>query len=146
MRITSKSRHAITSMFELMMQNTPVKLAALSDNNGISLSYLEQIFAALRAKGLVKGQRGPGGGYVLAKNAADISIADIIRAVDEWVDYAFSRPKTASASSRPLSTHILWDDLSQHIYSYLSETSLLDVAAGVDPAKDDYKSVMKKAA
>ena len=146
MRITSKSRHAITAMFELMMQNKPVKLIAISENSGISLSYLEQIFASLRTRGLVKGQRGPGGGYILAKNAAEISIADIIRAVDEWVDYAFSKPRTSFSSSPSLSTHVLWDDLSQHIFRHLSETSLQDVAAGMSTSRTDYLSDVKKAA
>ena len=146
MRITSKSRHAITSMFELMMQNKPVKLASLSENNGVSLSYLEQIFAALREKGLVKGQRGPGGGYVLAKNASEISIADIICAVDEWVDYVFNKPKAPSFGAQTFTTSMLWDDLSRDIYKFLSDTSLLDVVAGRDSNKDELDAFIKKVA
>lgn len=146
MRITSKSRHAITSMFELMMQNKPVKLAALSENNGVSLSYLEQIFAALRVKSLVKGQRGPGGGYVLAKNASEISIADIICAVDEWVDYVHNKPKAPSYVSQTFSTNMLWDDLSKDIYKFLAETSLLDVVAGRDSDNSPLDTMIKKVA
>jgi Rrf2 family iron-sulfur cluster assembly transcriptional regulator len=130
MRITTKSRHAISSMLELTTQQSPVKLVDLSESCGISLSYLEQIFSALRSKGLVKGQRGPGGGYVLAKNAAEISIADVICAVDEWVDYAFSQPKTVSPFSNNLSTRVLWDDLSQGIFNFLTDLSLQDIASG----------------
>ena len=92
MRISTKSRHAITAMLELALQDRPMKLSMMSDNNAISMSYLEQIFASLRLKGLVKGQRGPGGGYVLGKQAADISIAEIISSVDEWVEYRNSIP------------------------------------------------------
>ncbi len=146
MRITSKSRHAITSMFELMMQNKPVKLASLSENNGVSLSYLEQIFAALREKGLVRGQRGPGGGYVLARNASEISIADVICAVDEWVDYVFNKPKAPSFVAQGFTTSMLWDDLSRDIYKFLSDTSLLDVVAGRDSASDELDTIIKKVA
>jgi len=129
MRISTKSRHAITSMLELTLKDRPVKLSDISENNAISLSYLEQIFAALRAKGLVKGQRGPGGGYMLAKDTTEISIADIISAVDEWVEYAFSKPKMAIPSSQPLSTHVLWNDLSHQIYDFLAATTLTDLVA-----------------
>lgn len=138
MRISTKSRHAITSMLELTLKDRPVKLSDISENNAISLSYLEQIFAALRVKGLVKGQRGPGGGYMLAKDTAEISIADIISAVDEWVEYAFSKPKTVIPNNQPLSTHMLWSDLSHQIYDFLAATTLADlVASGSIPVLEE---------
>lgn len=146
MRITTKSRHAITSMLELATQNKPVKLAMISENNNISLSYLEQIFASLRVKGLVKGQRGPGGGYVLAKTTSEISVADIIAAVDEWVDYAFSKPRNQFSSVQPLTTHTLWNDLSHKIFDFLAATTLQDVIAGDGTLSEDFKSVLHKAA
>ena len=127
MRISTKSRHAITAMLELALQDRPMKLSVMSDNNAISLSYLEQIFASLRLKGLVKGQRGPGGGYVLGKQAADISIAEIISSVDEWVEYTFSKPKMIVPASQALTPHILWSDLSRQVYDFLDSTSLADI-------------------
>ena len=129
MRISTKSRHAIIYMLELALQDRPMKLSMMSDNNAISMSYLEQIFASLRLKGLVKGQRGPGGGYILAKSAAEISIAEIISAVDEWVEYAFSKPRVVIPLSQALTTQALWNDLSHQIYDFLDSTSLADIVA-----------------
>ena len=106
-----------------------MKLSMMSDNNAISISYLEQIFASLRLKGLVKGQRGPGGGYVLAKQAAEISIAEIISSVDDWVEYTFSKPKMIVPTSQALTTQNLWNDLSRQIYDFLDSTSLADIVA-----------------
>ena len=127
MRINTKSRYAISAMFELLIQNKPVKLADISESNAISLSYLEQIFALLRSKGLVKGQRGPGGGYVLGKHPSEISIAEIIAAVDEWVEYNFNKPRNYQASMQNQSAYFLWDELSLNIYDYLSGISLSDI-------------------
>jgi Rrf2 family iron-sulfur cluster assembly transcriptional regulator len=146
MRITTKSRHAISSMLELTTTRSPVKLSGISESCGISLSYLEQIFSALRTKGLVKGQRGPGGGYVLARNASEISIADIICAVDEWVDYAFSQPRTVRSSSSGVSTRVLWDDLSQGIFGFLSELSLQDIASGNTTDQRQFENMLGEAA
>jgi Rrf2 family iron-sulfur cluster assembly transcriptional regulator len=142
MRISTKSRHAITAMLELALQDRPMKLSMISDNNAISLSYLEQIFASLRLKGLVKGQRGPGGGYVLGKQATEISIAEIISAVDEWVEYAFSKPKMFMPASHVLTTQTLWNDLSHQIYDFLDATSLADVVANASA----YQELMDEAA
>ena len=142
MRISTKSRHAITAMLELALQDRPIKLSMLSDNNAISISYLEQIFASLRFKGLVKGQRGPGGGYVLGKQADEISIAEIISSVDEWVEYTFSKPKMVPPASQTLNTQILWNDLSYQIYDFLNSTSLADVIANAST----YEGLLKEAA
>ena len=142
MRISTKSRHAITAMLELALQDRPMKLSMMSDSNGISISYLEQIFASLRFKGLVKGQRGPGGGYVLGKQADDISIAQIISSVDEWVEHTFSKPKMVVPVSQALNTQILWNDLSHQIYDFLNSTSLADVVANGSA----YQDLVKEAA
>ena len=89
MRLSTKGRYAVTAMLDLALNSGkgPVTLSDISLNQGISLSYLEQLFAALRGKQLVRGVRGPGGGYYLGKPAQEISIADIICAVDEWVEF-----------------------------------------------------------
>ena len=107
MRLSTKSRYAVTSLLDLVMHSDqgPVSLADISIRQGISLSYLEQLFAALRGKNLVRGVRGPGGGYYLAKPSDNISITDIICAVDEWVDNTRSAGRTNWRDSKPCLTH-----------------------------------------
>src|SRR5690554_1822747 len=88
MRLTTKGRYAVTAMLDLALNGelSPTSLGDISQRQGISLSYLEQLFARLRRSGLVRSVRGPGGGYLLAKPAADISVSAVIDAVDETVD------------------------------------------------------------
>jgi Rrf2 family transcriptional regulator, iron-sulfur cluster assembly transcription factor len=135
MRLSTKGRYAVTAMLDLALNGVkgPVTLAEISENQGISLSYLEQLFAALRSKELVRGVRGPGGGYYLGKSADDISIANIICAVDEWVEFTrCGGRQNCSRGSRCL-THSLWDDLSAEIFDFLANISLGDlVRRGAD--------------
>ncbi|EXJ13690.1 Iron-sulfur cluster regulator IscR [Imhoffiella purpurea] len=105
----------------------PVTLADISVSQGISLSYLEQLFAALRAKKLVRGVRGPGGGYYLGKPAEEISIANIICAVDEWVEFTRCGGRENCRDGKRCLTHHLWDQLSDQIFSFLSDISLQDL-------------------
>jgi Rrf2 family iron-sulfur cluster assembly transcriptional regulator len=106
----------------------PVTLADISENQSISLSYLEQLFASLRAKQLVRGVRGPGGGYYLGRDPGEISIADIICAVDEWVEYTRSSAYRGITSEvPPFTTRGLWDDLSQQIFDFLSNITLREL-------------------
>ena len=107
----------------------PVTLADISASQGISLSYLEQLFAALRGKQLVRGVRGPGGGYYLGKPSADISIADIICAVDEWVEFTRCGGRENCWDGKRCLTHSLWDQLSDEIFKFLSGISLADLVA-----------------
>ncbi|PKG59262.1 Rrf2 family transcriptional regulator, partial [Shewanella sp. GutDb-MelDb] len=88
MKLTSKGRYAVTAMLDVAMHSTngPVPLADISERQGISLSYLEQLFAKLRKNGLVSSVRGPGGGYRLGTDAGEISVGMVVRAVDESVD------------------------------------------------------------
>lgn len=129
MRLSTKSRYAITAMLDLTLNGTdgPVTLADISENQNISLSYLEQLFAALRAKGLVRGVRGPGGGYYLGREAAEISIADIICAVDDWVEYTRNHPRQASTDIQHCTTRSLWDDLSDQLFDFVADISLRDL-------------------
>lgn len=129
MRLSTKGRYAVTAMLDLALNGTdgPVTLADISENQGISLSYLEQLFAALRGRGLVRGVRGPGGGYYLGRAADEISIADVICAVDEWVEFTRCNPKSTASESQRGMTHSLWDDLSQQIYIFLTDISLADL-------------------
>jgi len=126
MRLSTKGRYAVTAMLDLALHGGkgPVTLADISVNQGISLSYLEQLFAALRSKQLVRGIRGPGGGYFLAKPANDISIADIICAVDEWVEFTRCGGKENCQDGKRCLTHTLWNELSDQIFEFLSGITL----------------------
>ncbi len=129
MRLSTKGRYAVTAMLDLAINGTegPVTLADISENQGISLSYLEQLFAALRGKGLVRGVRGPGGGYYLGREADEISIADIICAVDEWVEFTRCKGRQNCHEGQRCLTHNLWDDLSQQIFVFLTDITLRDL-------------------
>lgn len=129
MRLSTKGRYAVTAMLDLALNSGkgPVTLADISVNQGISLSYLEQLFAALRAKQLVRGVRGPGGGYYLGKSAEEISIADIICAVDEWVEFTRCGGRENCRDGKQCLTHTLWDQLSDEIFRFLSGISLGDL-------------------
>jgi Rrf2 family transcriptional regulator, iron-sulfur cluster assembly transcription factor len=131
MRLSTKGRYAVTAMLDLALQagNGPVTLADISVNQGISLSYLEQLFAALRAKQLVRGVRGPGGGYYLGRAANEISIADIICAVDEWVEFTRCGGRESCRDGQRCLTHQLWDQLSDEIFGFLSGISLEDLVS-----------------
>jgi len=129
MRLSTKGRYAVTAMLDLALHGGkgPLTLSEISENQGISLSYLEQLFASLRAKGLVRGVRGPGGGYYLGREMDEISIADIICAVDEWVEFTRCKGKQNCRNGQRCLTHSLWDDLSQQIFVFLSDITLHDL-------------------
>jgi len=131
MRLSTKGRYAVTAMLDLALRGTegPVTLAEISENQGISLSYLEQLFAALRGKGLVRGVRGPGGGYYLGRGADEISIANIICAVDEWVEFTRCKGRENCHGGQRCMTHNLWNDLSEQIFDFLSDITLAELVA-----------------
>jgi Rrf2 family iron-sulfur cluster assembly transcriptional regulator len=138
MRLTAKSRYAVTALLDLVIhtQNTRVTLADIADRQVISLSYLEQLFARLRKAGLVKGIRGPGGGYLLAKSANDITIADIIEGVNEPISVrACAGDENCFNGGRCL-VHDLWENLDYEIASYLSNFTLADVLAQQSNARN----------
>ena len=126
MRLTTKGRFAVTAMVDLAMHSSqgPVTLAAVSDRQKISLSYLEQLFGKLRRYGLVDSVRGPGGGYNLARGAAAISVADVIQAVDEPIDATQCGGKENCRDEHRCMTHDLWANLNDHIFAYLSAVTL----------------------
>jgi len=127
MRLSTKGRYAVTAMMDLAIHEPqgPVTLAEISHCQSISLSYLEQLFSKLRREELVRGVRGPGGGYRLAKAAEDISIAQIIAAVDEKVDSTCGGDSGCDETDTCL-THELWCGLSKRIYEFLDSISLRD--------------------
>ena len=131
MRLTTKGRFAVTAMVDLSMRQTrgPVTLAAISERQHISLSYLEQLFGKLRRAKLVNSVRGPGGGYNLAKATSEISVADIIRAVDEPIDATQCAGKENCNDDRRCVTHDLWATLNEKLNDYLGSVSLADVVS-----------------
>ena len=126
MRLTTKGRFAVTAMIDLAMQHgaDPVTLAEISQRQKISLSYLEQLFAKLRRRALVDSVRGPGGGYRLAKDMAQVSVADIILAVDEPIDATQCGGKENCHDDKKCITHDLWAKLNEHILDYLGAVTL----------------------
>ena len=133
MRLSTKGRYAVMAMADLAGHESgtrPVALADIAQRQEISLSYLEQLFAKLRRGGLVKSVRGPGGGYLLARDRSETRIADIILAVDEPIRATRCPPGSAagcrSDRTRCL-THDLWEELGNQIHLYLSSVSLADV-------------------
>jgi Rrf2 family iron-sulfur cluster assembly transcriptional regulator len=126
MRLTTKGRFAVTAMIDLAMRQTggPVTLAAISERQHISLSYLEQLFGRLRRRNLVSSVRGPGGGYMLALPSERISVADIIVAVDEPLDATQCGGKENCLDDKRCMTHDLWATLNTKMYEYLASVSL----------------------
>jgi len=126
MKLTSKGRYAVTAMLDLALhsENGPITLAAISERQGISLSYLEQLFTRLRKYGLVSSTRGPGGGYSLSRSAFEIPVASVVTAVDESVDATRCGGRGDCHDGRRCLTHDLWTELSDQIHVFLSEISL----------------------
>ena len=126
MRLSTKGRYSVTAMMDLAIHDKagPVTLADISQCQGISLSYLEQLFAKLRKSGLVKGVRGPGGGYRLAKPATEMSIGEIIAAVDESVDVTRCGGKGDCDNGDACLTHELWSELSGRLHDFLNGITL----------------------
>lgn len=131
MRLTTKGRYAVTAMLDLALnaKDRPVPLADISERQGISLSYLEQLFAKLRRGALVNSVRGPGGGYLLAHAPAVIQIVQVIDAVDESVDATRCQGVGDCQNGDECLTHRLWCDLSDQIHNFLSGISLADLVA-----------------
>lgn len=129
MKLTTKGRYAVTAMLDLALHYAQgaVTLSDIAGRQGISLSYLEQLFARLRRAGLVDSVRGPGGGYNLALPPGEISVAEIIIAINENIDATrCGGDKNCDGEERCL-THYLWEDLSDRIHEFLSGITLADL-------------------
>ena len=126
MRLTTKGRYAVTAMLDLALHNdqAPVNLADISARQGISLTYLEQLFRKLRKKGLVESIRGPKGGYRLALNADEITTARVMYAVDEAIDVTRCGGQQNCMGDVRCLTHDLWLGLNRHVSDYLNGISL----------------------
>jgi Rrf2 family iron-sulfur cluster assembly transcriptional regulator len=126
MRLSTKGRYAVTAMLDLAIryEDGLVTLADISETQGISLSYLEQLFARLKKSGLVGGTRGPGGGYRLAYPPGDISIAQVINAIGEGIDVTLCEGNEDCQGGERCLTHALWEKLGREIYTFLDEITL----------------------
>jgi len=129
MKLTTKGRYAVTAMLDLALhaKETPVPLADISQRQGISLSYLEQLFAKLRRQSLVQSARGPGGGYRLSRDPDEITVVEIINAINENVDATRCGGLGNCQDNQPCLTHELWMDLSDKIHTFLAGISLGDL-------------------
>lgn len=139
MKLTSKGRYAVTAMLDLALHSKhgPVPLADISERQDISLSYLEQLFSKLRRCELVASVRGPGGGYVLNKDADLVSVGQIIGAVNENIDATKCSGKADCAGGQRCLTHNLWENLSDRISDFLNGISLHELMQ-----KRDVKEVL----
>jgi Rrf2 family transcriptional regulator, iron-sulfur cluster assembly transcription factor len=150
MRLTTKGRFAVTAMIDLALRQNagPVTLAAISQRQQISLSYLEQLFGKLRRNGLVESTRGPGGGYTLGRESKGITIAEIITSVDEAMDATSCGGKeNCAGDAGRCMTHDLWSKLNARMSEFLGSVSLQDMV-DEQTAKGVYiesKPMLKKA-
>ncbi|MBI4006311.1 MAG: Rrf2 family transcriptional regulator [Gammaproteobacteria bacterium] len=129
MKLTTRGRYAVTAMLDLALHHEqgPISLADISSRQSLSLSYLEQLFACLRKTGLVQSARGPGGGYLPGRPITEISVADVIDAVDEHVDATRCGGHQNCQGELRCLTHDLWEDLSNQISTFLGGISLADL-------------------
>lgn len=137
MRLTSKGRYAVTAMLDVAMfaKEAPVPLADISERQGISLSYLEQLFARLRKNGLVHSVRGPGGGYKLGSGAAEISVGAVINAVNESIDATRCQGQGNCQGGERCLTHSLWEGLSDRIADFLNGITLAELVSSPEVAE-----------
>ena len=142
MRLTTKGRFAVTAMLDLALRGEagPVALAGVAERQQISLSYLEQLFGKLRRHRLVDSVRGPGGGYCMARPMQQITVADIVRAVDESFDATQCGGRENCKDDNRCMTHELWSTLNAKMYEYLTSVTLFELVdrqlkkSGVDIA------------
>ncbi len=129
LKLTTRGRYAVMAMVELAQKEggTPVPLVEIAESGQISLSYLEQLFAGLRRNGLVKSYRGPGGGYILAKPASTIKIADILDSAEDCVPAKRNTKAKNSNHTGNKQTHALWGSIGEILYISMKQISLDDV-------------------
>jgi len=132
MKLTSKGRYAVMAMADLAKNNVkePTSLTEISLRQGISLSYLEQLFLKLRKNNLVQSARGPAGGYVLSRPPGEIKLLSIITAVDEKIKTVKCKKeskKGCNGKSIKCITHNLWDELETHINKFFEDNTLYDI-------------------
>ncbi|AFP85898.1 transcriptional regulator, BadM/Rrf2 family [secondary endosymbiont of Heteropsylla cubana] len=149
MKLTSKGRYAVTAMLDIAKHSdqNPIPLAEISKRQGISLSYLEQLFSRLRKNKLVTSVRGPGGGYLLNREFNEITVGEIITAVNESVDATRCRGKETCQGGDRCLTHILWSNLSARISDFLNNITLAELVSNqetrnISGKKDNKKTIL----
>ena len=140
MKLTSKGRYAVMAMADLAKYEAqkPINLTEISLRQGISLSFLEQLFLKLKKNNLVLSARGPNGGYILSKEPSEIKLSSIINAVDEKIKTVKCKresKKGCNGKSVKCITHDLWDDLENHINDFFKKNTLKDIVYRVDKNK-----------
>ncbi len=148
MKLTTKGKFAVTALLDIAINSNynniaPITLHNISKRQGISLSYLEQLFVKLRRCGMVKSHKGPGGGYVLAKELNKLNISEIIKAVDENMDARSCHGMQNCHENKKCITHDLWDGLTNHIHSYLTKITLYDLINNNNDSGVSNKNVIK---
>jgi len=138
MKFTTKSRYAVNALADLehlSSYENPVSLKDIADRQGIELTYLEQLFRKLRIAGIVKSVRGRNGGYVYASNPQNISIKNIMDAVEENLDATKCAGTSSCHSGQQCNSHKLWDDLNKVVDEFFSDISIADL---VEKPKDPH--------
>ena len=151
MRLTNRGRYAVTAMADLAIHGSrmPVSLADISIRQDIPISYLGQLFMSLRVHGLVKSQRGPNGGYRLAKDSAEISIVDVINAVDEKINAVRCGGRVNCQKNQQCLTHTVWEDMEYRIKGLFAKVYLSDIVSNdkvleISARQDDYLAQQQK--
>jgi len=141
MKLTTKGRYAVTAMLDLALHSvkSPITLSDISKRQGLSLSYLEQLFSKLRRNELVSSTRGPGGGYQLGRSPELIKVAEVIIAVNEPIDATGCKGNRSCQQGEICLAHDLWNDLSDHIYQYLNNITLAEVISRQNIREIAYK-------